>query len=44
MPNHVQSPRAIPFLMGEYETLIKKPDDLTGKKLRTVISGAASIP
>jgi benzoyl-CoA reductase subunit C len=30
MPNHVQSPRAIPFLMGEYEILIKKLEELTG--------------
>ncbi|MBL7046277.1 MAG: 2-hydroxyacyl-CoA dehydratase [Candidatus Marinimicrobia bacterium] len=33
MPNHVQSPRAIPFLVGEYELLIKKLEDLTGKKI-----------
>ena len=24
MPNHVQSPRAVPFLVAEYELLIKK--------------------
>ena len=33
MPNHVQSPRAVPFLVGEYEILIKKLEDLTGKKI-----------
>lgn len=33
MPNHVQSPRALPFLLGEYEILIKKLEDLTGKKI-----------
>jgi benzoyl-CoA reductase subunit C len=33
MPNHVQSPRAIPFLVAEYELLIKKLEDLTGKKI-----------
>ena len=33
MPNHVQSPRAVPFLLGEYEILIKKLEDLTGKKI-----------
>ncbi|MBW1994310.1 MAG: 2-hydroxyacyl-CoA dehydratase, partial [Deltaproteobacteria bacterium] len=31
MPNHVQSPRAIPFLVGEYELLIRKLEELTGK-------------
>ncbi len=33
MPNHVQSPRAVPFLRGEYELLIKKLETLTGKKI-----------
>jgi benzoyl-CoA reductase subunit C len=33
MPNHVQSPHAIPFLVAEYELLIKKLEDLTGKKI-----------
>jgi len=33
MPNHVQSPRAIPFLKGEYELLIKKLETLTGKTI-----------
>ena len=33
MPNHVQSPRAVPFLVAEYELLIKKLEDLTGKKI-----------
>jgi benzoyl-CoA reductase subunit C len=33
MPNHVQSPRAVPFLVGEYELLIKKLEDLAGKKI-----------
>ncbi len=33
MPNHVQSPRSIPFLKAEYEILIKKLEELTGKKI-----------
>ncbi len=33
MPNHVQSPRALPFLIAEYELLIKKLEDWTGKKI-----------
>jgi benzoyl-CoA reductase subunit C len=33
MPNHVQSPRAVPFLVAEYELLIKKLEDLTGRKI-----------
>ncbi len=33
MPNHVQSPRAVPFLVGEYEILIKKLEQLTGKTI-----------
>lgn len=33
MPNHVQSPRAVPFLVGEYEILIKKLEDLAGKTI-----------
>jgi len=33
MPNHVQSPRAVPFLMGEYDILIKKLEKLTGKTI-----------
>jgi len=33
MPNHVQSKRAIPFLMEEYKLLIEKLEELTGKKI-----------
>jgi benzoyl-CoA reductase subunit C len=33
MPSHVQSPRAVPFLVGEYEILIKKLEKLTGKTI-----------
>ncbi len=33
MPNHVQSPRATPFLVGEYELLIAKLEDFTGKTI-----------
>jgi len=33
MPNHVQSPRAVPFLVAEYGLLIKKLEELTGKKI-----------
>lgn len=33
MPNHVQSPRAVPFLMGEYEILIKRLEELTGNTI-----------
>ncbi len=33
MPSHVQSPRAVPFLVGEYELLIKKLEELTGKTI-----------
>lgn len=33
MPNNVQSPRAIPFLRAEYELLIKKLEQLTGKTI-----------
>jgi|SaaInl8_200m_RNA_FD_contig_101_318159_length_4979_multi_6_in_0_out_0_1 benzoyl-CoA reductase subunit C len=33
MPNHVQSPRAVPFLAAEYELLIKKLEQLTGKTI-----------
>jgi benzoyl-CoA reductase subunit C len=31
MPNHVQSQRAVPFLVEEYKLLIKKLEQLTGK-------------
>jgi len=31
MPSHVQSKRAVPFLVGEYKLLIKKLEELTGK-------------
>ncbi len=33
MPNHVQSPRAVPFLVGEYQLLIKKLEELTGRTI-----------
>jgi benzoyl-CoA reductase subunit C len=33
MPNHVQSERAVPFLVEEYKLLIKKLEELTGKKI-----------
>jgi benzoyl-CoA reductase subunit C len=33
MPSHVQSPRAVPFLVKEYELLIKKLEELTGKTI-----------
>lgn len=33
MPNHVQSPRAIPFLKAEYEILIQKLQSLSGKNI-----------
>jgi benzoyl-CoA reductase subunit C len=33
MPSHVQSPRAVPFLSAEYEILIKKLENLTGKTI-----------
>ena len=33
MPSHVQSKRAIPFLMEEYKLLIEKLEELTGKKI-----------
>lgn len=33
MPNHVQSKRAVPFLMEEYKLLIKKLQELTGKTI-----------
>jgi benzoyl-CoA reductase subunit C len=33
MPNHVQSKRAVPFLMEEYKLLIDKLEELTGKKI-----------
>ena len=33
MPSHVQSPRAVPFLVAEYQILIKKLEELTGKKI-----------
>lgn len=33
MPSHVQSPGAVPFLVGEYELLIKKLEDLIGKQI-----------
>lgn len=33
MPGHVQSPRAVPFLKGEYELLIKKLEEWTGKTI-----------
>ncbi len=33
MPNHVQSPRAVPFLVAEYEILIKKLEDLTARRI-----------
>ncbi len=33
MPNHVQSPRAAPFLRAEYELLIKKLEEFTGKTI-----------
>lgn len=33
MPNHVQSKRAIPFLVEEYKLLIKKIEELAGKEI-----------
>jgi len=33
MPNHVQSERAVPFLIGELKLLIKKVEELSGKKI-----------
>jgi len=33
MPNHVQSPRAVPFLVGEYKLLTEKLEKLTGKTI-----------
>lgn len=33
MPNHVQSPRAVPFLKAEYELLIKHLEELAGKTI-----------
>jgi benzoyl-CoA reductase subunit C len=33
MPNHVQSERAVPFLVEEYKLLIEKLEELTGKKI-----------
>ncbi len=33
MPNNVQSSRAVPFLKAEYELLIKKLEELTGKSI-----------
>lgn len=33
MPNHVQSPRAVPFLVVEYELLIRKLEQLTGRTI-----------
>lgn len=33
MPNHVQSPRAIPFLKEEYNLLIQKLERLTGRTI-----------
>ncbi len=33
MPNHVQSPRAVPFLSKEYELLFEKLEDLTAEKI-----------
>ncbi len=33
MPNHVQSKRAVPFLVEEYKLLIEKLEELTGKKI-----------
>jgi benzoyl-CoA reductase subunit C len=33
MPNHVQSPRAVPFLKGELERFKKSIEDWTGKKI-----------
>ncbi|MGD9212492.1 MAG: 2-hydroxyacyl-CoA dehydratase, partial [Desulfobacteraceae bacterium] len=33
MPNHVQSPRAVPFLVGEYELLIQNLEKLTGRTI-----------
>jgi len=33
MPNHVQSKRAIPFLVEEYRLLIKKIEELAGKEI-----------
>jgi benzoyl-CoA reductase subunit C len=33
MPSHVQSPRAVPFLMEEYKLLIESLEEWTGKKI-----------
>jgi len=33
MPNHVQSKRATPFLVEEYKLLIKKVEELAGRKI-----------
>jgi benzoyl-CoA reductase subunit C len=33
MPSHVQSKRAVPFLKGEYEILIRKLEEWTGKTI-----------
>jgi len=33
MPSHVQSPRAVPFLVGEYKLLIEKLEQLTGRTI-----------
>ena len=33
MPNHVQSPRALPFLVAEYELLIHRLEDLTDRQI-----------
>ncbi len=33
MPSHVQSPRATPYLTKEYELLIKKLEELTGRTI-----------
>jgi len=33
MPSHVQSKRAVPFLVEEYKLLIKELEDWTGKKI-----------
>ncbi|GAB4294031.1 MAG: 2-hydroxyacyl-CoA dehydratase family protein [Myxococcota bacterium] len=33
MPNHVQSERAVPFLIEEYKLLIEKVEELAGRKI-----------
>jgi len=33
MPNHVQSPRSVPFLAGEYKLLIARLEELTGRSI-----------